>query len=480
MVRLTQRTAVVLLAAAAAACASVQSTASNPDVPAAERSRAGQQHPQILAQFGGAYDGPQAGYVARVGERIAAAAGVPGQCTFTVVNTDVVNAFAVPGCYIYVTRGLLGIMNSEAELASVLGHEVGHVVADHSDRRRNAATLSGLGAILLGVVTESPDLARAAGQSAQLYTLNYSREQEYESDDLGLRYLLEAGYDPYALADMLEALQDHDRLEAQTRGRDANAIPEWARTHPLTEQRVSRALAQAGRTGVAPGALPEQEEAFLAALDGMLYGDDPAQGFINGSTFAHPELRLAFEAPQGYVLTNSSSAVLIEGPGNVRAQFSGGRLAGGLEAYATNVLRQLLGETPAQVGAARRDTVNGLPAVLIPARAQTNGGVADVAVAAYQFDEDSAYHFVSVAPAGAGSSLTSLYNSLRRLPASEASALRPRRLEVRTVQAGDTVAGLASRMAFETGKLERFLMLNDLEADQPLARGDRVKLVVWR
>ncbi|HCK84963.1 MAG TPA: peptidase M48 Ste24p, partial [Hyphomonadaceae bacterium] len=224
-----------------ASCATVNSTPDAPQVPPNERARAAQQHPQIVAQFGGAVEGPAAAYVTSIGEKVATAAGVPGQCTFTLINSDVVNAFAVPGCYIYVTRGILAIMNSEDELASVLGHEVGHVIADHSDRRQNTATMGTLGAVLVGVLTGSGDLMQAAGQVAQVYTLGYSRDQEFEADDLGVRYLLATGYNPYGAADMLGALGVNDALSARTSQREAaNAIPAWARTHPLSADRVTR------------------------------------------------------------------------------------------------------------------------------------------------------------------------------------------------------------------------------------------------
>lgn len=469
------------LAGAAAACATVASTPENPQIVPSQRAQAAEQHSDLLAQFGGAYEGPQAAYVSRVGQRVAAAAGVADQCTFTLVNTDVVNAFAVPGCYIYVTRGLLGIINSEAELASVLGHEVGHVVADHSERRQNRTLLSGLGALIVGVVTGSGELAQLAGQTAQLYTLQYSRGQEHEADDLGIRYLTEAGYDPYAAADLLEALLDHDQLESRIRGRDeANAIPEWARTHPLTAERIARATERARATGLGPDARPEQEADYLAVLDGMLYGDDPAQGFVTGRTFAHPQLRLAFEAPQGFALTNSTRAVLIEGPGELRAQFSGGALpAAGLEAYVSAVLQQLLGQTQAQVGAAQRTTVNGIETLVVPARAQTQQGAVDVVVAAYRFDSDSAYHFIGLAPAGRSQAFEPLFRSFRRLSAAEAATLRPRRFRVVTIRSGETIDDLASRMAFDAHQVERFVMLNDVPPDQPLRPGEPVKLVVY-
>lgn len=463
-------------------CAPIDSTAQNPRVPQAEHARAAEQHPQLVAQLGGAQSGATADYVARVGQKIAAAAGLPGSCSFTLVNTDVVNAFAVPGCYVYVTRGLLGIVNSEAELASVLGHEVGHVVADHADRRQNTATVSGLGSLAVGVLTGSAELAQLAGQAAQLYTLSYSREQEHESDELGIRYLRAAGYDPYAAADMLEALLRHDRLRAETTGGDAETIPAWARTHPLTADRIARATATARATGVAPRALPEQEAPYLAAVDGLLYGDDPAQGFVVGRRFAHPKLRIAFEVPPGFSLSNTPQAVLIDGPAGVRGQFSGGEPATGLGAYATGILRSVLGEaaTGAELGAPQPTSINGLDAIVQSARVATPNGRIDVTVAAYQASE-RAYHFVMLTPVGAGhqGALDALIRSFRTLSAAEAASLRPRHIEVVTVQPGETINSLAARMAFDDDRVERFLALNNRGPDQPLRPGERVKVVVY-
>lgn len=464
-----------------AACATISSTPDAPSVAPNARASAAQQHPQIVAQFGGAVEGPLAAYVSRIGERTATAAGVPGQCTFTVINTDVVNAFAVPGCYIYITRGILAIMNSEDELASVLGHEVGHVVADHSAQRQNAATLSTLGALIVGVATGSGELAQLAGQAGQLFTLNYSRDQEFQSDDLGVRYLRANGYNQFAAADMLGALGAQDALQARISNRDAaSAIPAWARTHPLSADRVTRANAQAQAGGAVRGEPPEQVQPYMAAINGMIFGDDPEQGFVNGRTFAHPTMRIAFDAPEGFTLTNSTQAVIVQGQSG-QAQFSGGGALGqnSLETYATNGLRQVLGNAPNQIGQVQRTTVNGLETVVAPARAQNqNGQVLDVAFIAYRVG-DRAFHFITITPQNGGAALQPMWRSFRQLSAAEAGALRARRVEIVTVRSGDSVQSLSRRMAFDTYQEDRFRAINGLDANGAVRAGEQVKIVTY-
>ncbi len=465
----------------ATACASVNSTPDAPQILPQERQQAAQQHPQILAEFGGEYQSPASAYVTRIGEQTAAAAGVPGLCNFTVINTDVINAFAVPGCYIYITRGLLAVMNSEDELASVLGHEVGHVVADHSDRRQNRGTLAGLGAVLVGVLSGSGELMNAASQAAQVWTLGYSRDQEYESDDLGIRYMLANGYNPYAAADMLGALGAASSLDALTKGReDAEAIPEWSRTHPLSENRVQRALANANASGLQPTAIPEKTAPFLSATNNMIFGDDPEQGFIIGRTFAHPTLKLAFEAPEGFSLTNSPQAVLISGPNNQRALFSGGKLEGGISQYTQTVLQGFLGETQAQVGQLQTTNIHGFETARLPARVQNSQGqLVDVAVTAYRFKTDSAFHFITLAPADGGQDLAPLLSSFRALSDNEANGLKPRRIQVVAVGRNDTVASVSRRMAYDDYQEERFRVLNGLEPGAQLQQGQQVKIVTY-
>ena len=454
----------------------------DPAVRADERELGAEQHPQLLAAFGGAHDSPEAAYVRRIGDKVAEAADLGGQCTFTLVNSDVVNAFAVPGCYIYVTRGLMAIVNSEGELAAVLAHELGHIVGAHTRRQQRRSLWRSLGVLAVGLVTGSERLTRLAAGAAELFTLRYSRKQEYEADDLGVRYLAASGYDPHAAADMLAALGANERFVARTRGRDeAQGMPEWARTHPLPENRVERARDAASGTGHAPDALPENEAAFLAEVDGLLYGDDPEQGFVIGRRFAHPAMRIGFEAPPGFTLTNSPQAILIEGPDGLRGEFGAGRMpAGGLDAYASALLGQLLDGVSAETGTAERTRVNGLETLIVPATVRTEQGTAEITAAVYAGPGGAAYHIVAAArpTAEARAAVGSLIGSFRLLSEAEAASLRPRVVRTVAVPPGGTAATLARSMASDH-PLDHFLMLNARSPEAPLRPGERVKIVAW-
>jgi predicted Zn-dependent protease len=453
-----------------------------PEVRAEEKRIGAQQHPQLLAEFGGAYRAPEADYARRVGEKVAAAAGLEGECTFTLVNSDVVNAFAVPGCYIYVTRGLMGIVNSEAELASVLAHEVGHIVAAHNRRQQRRSLWRSIGVWAVGAITGSEDLTRIAGRAAEYFTLHYSRKQEYEADELGVRYLAAAGYDPWAAGDMLEELGRHEQYMGRTRGRDeARAIPEWARTHPLAGNRVERAARTAAATGIADGVLPELEVPYLSELDGLLYGDDPAQGFVEGRRFAHPVMRIGFEAPEGFTLTNSPRSILIEGPDGLRGEFGGNAMPpGGLPAYAEGLIRALLKGTPAQAGPAEPARINGLPALLVPVLVQTDQGTVELTIATYDGGDGGAYHFIMVGPPAetARSAIAALFASFHLLSDEEARSLRPRVIRTVRVGPGQTPASLAAFMASDH-PLDHFLMLNGLSPGAAPKPGELVKIVTF-
>ena len=454
----------------------------------AEKRQGAEAHPQLLEEFGGRYTGRQVNYVADVGQNIAVQSGLGNarsDFTVTLLNSPVNNAFAIPGGYVYLTRQLMALMNDEAEMAGVLGHEVGHVAARHSEKRQKTATrnsiLGILGQIGSQVLLGDSALGRIGqeifGTGSQLLTLKYSRKQEYEADDLGIRYLASAGYDPQALSTMLYSLAAQSAIDARATGRDARSVPEWSSTHPDPARRVSRAATIASKLTKSGGV--RNRDQFLQNLDGILYGDDPKQGVIQGSSFLHPDLKLKFSIPSGFAMQNGVRAVSIVGSGG-QGQFTTGAYNGNMTTYIGAAFNRLAseGKTLAH-GAMERTTVNGLPATYAMARVESNNGPVDVTVFAYEVSKSSAYHFATIAPAGRTDVFTPMYRSLMRLSANEAAAIRPRKVDVVTVKSGDTISSLSSRMAYKDYQLDRFLVLNRLRATDGLRAGQKVKIVTY-
>ena len=445
-----------------------------------------QDHPKLLEEFGGAETGPRASYVDGVGRRVASFSGVAsGQYRFTVLNSAVENAFATPGGYVYITRQLMALMDNEAELAFALGHEVGHVAGNHAQAResysRRSSVLGVLGAILGSVVGGGlgSAVAEMSQSRAQLATLSFSRNQEYQADTLGMRYMIGAGYDPVGASGVLAAITRATALEARAQGRDSRQTPEWASTHPLGQNRVQNALQAARQTGRLGTGLRNRDQ-FLSQLEGVYVDDDPAQGVIEGRTFTHPDLRIFFAVPQGYLMQNGTTEVSISGSAG-KAQFSGGRYNGSLENYTSLVLQQLAGNQVRLMGGpVQRTNINGIPAAYTTARANTSSGAIDVSVFAYQWNPNTVYHFVMLTRGGTGvGPFVPMVQSIRRVTNAEAAAIRPRIINVVTVRPGDTVQSLASRMAYRSFQLDRFLSLNNLAANSRLVPGQRVKLVVF-
>ena len=474
--------AVSVAAMALSACASIPGANVAPGSPiTAEEAQVGAQyHQQFVSEFGGEMTGPQARYVEQIGQNIAVQSGLANSreaFDVTLLNSSVNNAFAVPGGYVYATRQLVNLMNNEAELAAVLGHEVGHVAARHSARRQQAAQrnqlLGLLGAVIGGAVLGSPDLGNLALQTSQLATLRYSRSQEIEADQLGIQYLNRAGYDPRAMATLLQSLAAQNQLDAQLQGRDNATIPEWASTHPDPASRVQNAAQLAGNvSGVT------NRDTFLSRIDGMIYGDDPEQGLIEGRQFIHPVLRFSFTAPQGFYMVNSTRAVSINGDRG-RAQLTLAPYNNDLDTYVRQVFASIGGEQQRlQPQNMQRTSVNGLPAVYGTARVNNGQQQVDVTVFAYEFAPDRAYHFQAITPAGQAGVFNSLFNSMRRISESEAGSVVPRRVDIVTAGSNDTVSTLARRMAYTDGQEARFRVLNGLFGDARVVPGQNYKVVV--
>ncbi len=471
---------------AISACATVPgaNVAAGSPITPQEAQLGAEYHPQFIAEFGGEMTGPYANYVQQVGQGIAVQSGLatrPDAFDVTLLNSSVNNAFAVPGGYVYVTRQLVGLMNNEAELAAVLGHEVGHVAARHSARRQAAAQrnqLGGLGiailsSVLLGDNPLGNQITQTAMQGSQLLTLKYSRTQEIEADNLGVQYLTSAGYDPRSMATLLQSLAAQNSLDTQLQGRGNATIPAWASTHPDPASRVQNALAQAGSgTGVT------NRDTFMQRIDGLLYGDDPEQGVIEGGTFIHPELRLSFTAPQGFYMVNRTRAVSINGDAG-RSQLTTGPFDGNLENYVRSVFTALGGDQQQLAPSSmQRANVNGIPVVFGGARVNNGQSQVDVTVFAYDFGNGQAFHFQSITPAGQAATFNPMYNSMRKISASEAAQVVPRRIDIVTAGRSDTVQSLSRRMVYDDAQEQRFRVLNGLLGDAQVVPGREYKIVV--
>lgn len=477
------------LAAAGLACLALAGCAVNPATgerdlillsESQEAAMGAQEHPKLLKAFGGAYDDAAiAAYVDEIGQRLVAVSEYADrQFTFTVVDSPIVNAFALPGGYVYVTRGLLALAQDEAELAGVLAHEIGHVTARHSAQRVSQSLLATLGIAVLQAATGS----QAAGDVAQLgaaaYLQSYSRGQEFQADSLGVRYLSRAGYDPCAMSSFLTTLSRHSRLELKRRGREDEADKfDIFASHPRTPERVAEAVASAqARAGCGE---ERRRDAYLARIDGLLYGWSREQGVIRDRVFEHPVLKIAFEAPPGFTLINSDDSVDGYGPDDARFVFDMGETGPNLstEAYLTRVWAKNV-----RLEGVETVTINGMEAATGRTTVSSSQGSRNLRLVAIRGSGERVYRFVIITPP----SVTDRYNvdfrrmtySFRRLSDAEAARVRALKIAVVTVGADDSVDSLVSRMALNGDADQLFRIINAIPPGGTVTPGQKVKLIV--
>lgn len=475
-------TAVVAISAAAPAQAQIFMS------PEDAKKLGTQEHPKILKEFGGVYDDPNIGaYVAGIAGRIAGQSGQPASnFTFTVLNSPVVNAFALPGGYVYITRGTLALANNEAEAAGVLGHEIGHVIAQHSEKRYDKSVFTNLGvagASILGSIFLGSGAGDLIGQAGQVgggaYLASFSRENELEADTLGVKMLARVGYAPDAQAAFLQSLSDYSEMESKKAGQAGkDRMNDLFATHPGGPQRVKEAMAAAKEY---PSSPVYRRDEYLDRIDGMIFGDDPKEGVVRGTTFTHPGLRLSFTAPSGWRIANTSDAVVAIG--------SGGRLQFDIEGdkkrvqasrsaldYMTRIWVPNLRLTNAQA-----TTVNGMPAATGSARVQQKNGTVDARFYAVGFPTDDILRFVILAPAGGLGKIeqaaTASINTLKHLSEAEAKAVQPVRLKVVKVGSGDTVEAYAKTVPLGSYATEQLRVLNSLRPGEQPKPGERFKTV---
>lgn len=470
--------ALVASTPAAPALAQQQSLAG---LSARDRQVGAQSRTEIVQEFGGVVSGPLADYVRSVAVKVGMAS-VPGSqaadWTVTVLDSPIPNAMATPGGYLYITRGLLAMINNEAELASVLGHEAGHVAARHSNKRNSRATIGALGSIAASILLGS-DAGNLVNTGSSALVAGYSRNQEREADTLGMRYALQAGYDPNAAATMLAGLDRVAAVEGQSG--DRTGTQSIFSTHPVTAERVQRVQAQARATG-RHGAL--NQHAFLSAINGMAYGDAADQGRISGTSFRHASLRLGFDAPAGFVLQNSPQAVTGQRADGARFAFTSAAAQpvngapASLRSITDSVWTQLAGRLP-QISYAERQ-IGGYQAAVSAARVRdTRGQTQDVGVNVLRLPgSPQVYLLRTIAPAGRGSELQGMVNSFRHLSEAEAAkAASGLHIKVVTVAAGDTADSLARRMAAPYNRVNSLLALNGITAAD-IRPGLELKLIV--
>ncbi len=437
------------------------------------------EHQRILATYGGVYNDPRLqAVIEQTVERLVAASEKPDlHYKVTMLNSQSVNAFALPSGQLYVTRGLIALANDDSELASVLAHEMGHVIARHAELREEQAREADLvNRVVTDVVTDPAAGAMALAKS-KLALASFSRSQEFEADAIGIGIASRAGYDPYGAVRFLTAMEQNSDLKPEQSSAINPAAADFLSSHPATPERITQALANARQyRAPADGGqdLAQAKAAYLGNIDGMVYGEDPSEGFVRGRRFLHPKLGFTFTAPDGFTLDNTAQAVL-------------GIKHGGGEALRLDVVRVPAEQTLAEYltsgwienidpATVEDITVNGFPG----ATAAAKGDQWDFRLYSIRFGSD-VYRFIFAAKHRTPDSdraFRELIGTFRRMSIAEIEAAKPLRLKIVTVAPGDTVDKLAGKMAVADRAVERFRVLNGLGPTDRLKPGSAVKIVV--
>jgi len=449
------------------------------DTAAAPASPAEREHQRILAAYGGQYDDAKLeGRVSGIVNRLVAASDRPDLAyKVTLLNSPAVNAFALPTGQLYVTRGLLALANDDAELASVLSHEMSHVILKHAALREEEARQVSINSSVVNDVLSDPHEGALALARSKIKFATFSRAQEFQADENGIGIAAHAGFDPFGASRFLTSMGRNADLRAGGNGTDVRS-PDFFSSHPATPERVKAAQA-AARQYAAPGteaaATGERDRnAYLQSLDGLVYGEDPVEGYVRGRRFLHPKLGFTFTAPEGFTLENTAQAVLgLKDGGNEALRLDA------VHVPAEQSLTDYLGSgwiENVDKSSIQELTLGGMPA----ATATAKGDQWVFRLYAIRFNGE-VYRFIFAAKTQSAESERAFHDSVatfRRLSLAEAQQAKPLRLKIVTVKPGDTVEKLASRMAMIDRQVERFRVLNGLSPGERLKVGSLVKIVV--
>lgn len=444
-----------------------------------------EQHPKMLKSFGGAYQDPRlTQYVTRIGLALARHTEYRNYpYRFTILNSPIVNAFALPGGFIYISRGLLALASDEAELAGVLAHELGHVNARHSAERMSASQVAQFGLILGAIGAQAAglpaDSVMQMGQTiAGAAISGYSRSQELEGDQLGLRYMGRAGYDPDAMVSFLSSLRAQSQLEAAMLGLPPSQADRYnmMATHPRTIERVqkARAAARAAR----PKAPKRGRQAYLDAINGMLFGDDPSQGMAIGRRFVHPPLGFEFTVPEGYILRNSPEKVSARDPRGNSILFNMAKLR---PRTRTADYLQHVWARKTRLNAVETFDLNGLKAATGWVEGRGQQGRVRMRAIAIRRNAHEVYRFIYLTRTAdlrrLDEALRRSSYSLRTLSTAEARGIKALRLLVVPAQAGERVDVLARNLPYGRYNADWFRVLNDIAPGQQPKAGQPLKVI---
>jgi predicted Zn-dependent protease len=479
---LITRFAALLLTAALANCAQNPVTG-NPNLVLVSESQEiaiGRREDGNVRKQYGAYDDQRLQqYVNEIGQRLARASHRPGiEYRFLVVDAPEVNAFALPGGYIYITRGILAYLNSEAELAAVLGHELGHVTARHSVQQITASTAANVGASILQIFV--PETRGALGGNAinllgGALLSGYGREHELEADRLGAEYLARTGYDPQAMVKVVGVLKNQELFDAEVakaEGRQPRAYHGLFASHPDNDTRLQQVVGEAARYQQATPRAEKEE--FLRRADRLIFGDSPSQGIVRENAFYHEELGLAMRFPAGWRVKNGARNVTATSPGDealidLRAA---GPVKGTTPAEVLRKALKLAADAPVTP-----ETIGGLQAATV--RTSIGGKPTR---AACIFLRDTAYLVGAQARTQAGykqyqADIEAAIASFHALTDKERAFARPLRVRIVTAQAGQTYAELAKRSPLGRFAEGHLRVLNGMYPKGEPVAGQPLKIV---
>ena len=419
-------------------------------------------------------------YVQDLGMRLARSSQRPNlPWSFAVLDSPAVNAFALPGGFIYITRGILPYLDNEAQLVGVLGHEIGHVTARHSAQqytRGMGASLGVLvGSIFVPQVRPFSDLAE--GGIGVLF-LKFGRDDELQADALGAEYAAAGRWDPDQVPAFLTTLA---RIAETT---DRNGVPNWLSTHPQPEnraERVGETVKKVRATAADGGPWTVDRDGYLARIDGIVFGDNPEDGIVRGNVFLHPPLRFALEFPEGWDITNSDEQVVAQEPGNkvfMVLRTIEPRVARSLDQAAQQHMRES-GYKPVDLAQA---TIGGMQAVVGTYEGNASGIGKVTARGAHVVMGRSTFFIGGIAPpdvyARVAADFGRAIQSFRQMSQDEANAVEPNLLDLYTAREGDTWQSIAQRVGKGLVTATTLAIMNDHAIDEQPKAGTRLKIVV--